>query len=224
MDFTKRIAAMAPEGLQRELRRVHYHLQILKGTFVTGEPEFKRLAEWVKPGDWVIDVGANVGHYTHRLSELVGRQGRVISFEPVPETFADLTSNSRLSKFDNITLVNAAASDKTTVVGMSMPTLPTGLKNYSEASIDSAPEVSAQSVLTLSIDSLKLEHRISLIKIDAEGHEPFVLRGLRKLLERDTPTLIVETVTEEVRTLLLGLGYAEERMPHSPNFVFSAPR
>ena len=48
----------------------------------------------VSPRDWIVDVGANVGHYTKRLSELVGPKGRVIAFEPILETFSILSESA----------------------------------------------------------------------------------------------------------------------------------
>jgi len=103
---------------------------------------------------------------------------------------------------------------------MSIPGFSTGLKNYYQASITSVAEETDISVLTFSIDSLRISHKISLIKIDAEGHEPAVLRGAQKLLERDMPILILETVTGEIRGQLLQLGYREEKYKNSPNIVF----
>src|SRR5690348_10429050 len=68
----KRVAARFPTSMQHELRRHYYAWQIRRGRFRTHEREFEMLAEFVGPGDWVADVGANVGHYTARLSGLVG--------------------------------------------------------------------------------------------------------------------------------------------------------
>lgn len=211
---------MTPPGFQEELKRFHFRRQIKKGAFITWEPEFKELNKFISEGDWVIDVGANVGHYTYKLSELVGAAGRVIAFEPIPTTFSHLSANMQQSKYQNITLMNAAASEETTSVSMSIPDFSSGLKNYYQASISSVSADSDISVLTFSIDSLKINHKVSLIKIDAEGHEPAVLRGAQKLLERDMPILIVETVTDEIRERLLQLGYKEEKYKNSPNIVF----
>jgi hypothetical protein len=58
-----------------------------------------------------------------------------------------------------------------------------------------------------------------LAKIDVEGHELPVLRGMRALLERDHPVLIVETSSQETIELLHGLGYATERLPGSSNLL-----
>lgn len=81
----KRAAARLPKWLNTELRRLHYARQIRSGRFSSDEPELALLPELVEPGDWVIDVGANVGRYTMRLSDLVGRQGRVIALESIPK-------------------------------------------------------------------------------------------------------------------------------------------
>jgi len=151
---------------------------------------------------------------------LVGEKGRVIAFEPIPVTFTHLSENTLYSKHRNITLINAAVSDDVTLVGMSIPNFTSGLKNYYQASISSKIKETDTPVLTLSIDNLQISHKISLIKIDTEGHEPIVFRGIHNLLERDRPVLIVETVTDEIREYLVRLGYTEEKYKSSPNIVF----
>ena len=141
------------------------------------KPEYKLLHNLIKPGDWVVDIGANVGHYTKRFSELVGAHGRVIAFEPVPTTFSLLSATLLLFAHPNVSLINSAVSDKLDVVGMSMPKFSTGLTNFYEAHLSSAAD-SALSVLTMSLDSLCMNQHIALVKLDAEGHEAFVLAGM----------------------------------------------
>ena len=92
MMLLRRIVARMPVSWQHVLRHVNHRRQIRRGTFETWEPEFHILHEFVSPGDWVIDVGANVGYYTKKFSDLVGPHGRVIAVEPVPETFSFLAS------------------------------------------------------------------------------------------------------------------------------------
>ena len=77
------------------------------------------------------------------------------------------------------------------MVGMSVPRFSSGLKNYYQASISSEDDETEISILTLPIDNLHLNHKIKLVKIDAEGHEPAVFKGMRKLVERDRPILII---------------------------------
>ncbi len=221
MSLLKKIAATLPSLWQNELKRIHFRRQMRRGTFVTSEPEYAILPNLIAAGDWVIDVGANVGHYTKRFSELVGATGRVIAFEPVPETFALLAANLQALSKANVTLINAAASDKTDLVGMSVPAFDTGLRNFYQAHLSSSPD-SGLRVLTLSLRNLDINNKIALIKIDAEGHEAGVLRGMHEIVLRDKPTLIVETGSREVEDSIESLGYTLQRLDRSPNVLFRA--
>lgn len=221
MQLLKKIAASLPQRWQMELKRIHFRRQIKKGTFITNEPEYKILYNFVKPGDWVIDIGANVGHYTKRLSDLVGVDGRVIAFEPVPITFSLLSANVQMFSYANVSLINAAVSDKLGIVGMSMPVFSTGLKNYYEAHV-SYDEHRELSVLSLSIDSLHINKPVSLVKIDAEGHESFVLAGMMELIEAFHPILVIEAQSNEVASKLYSMGYTSQKLKNSPNILFKS--
>ena len=223
MQLLKRLISYTPEKFQELLKLIHHRRLIKLGKFVTDEPEFAELGTMVKPGDWVIDIGANIGHYTVKLSDLVGESGRVISFEPVPTTFAHLSANIQYCRFKNISLINAAASDHAGLAGMSIPYFDTGLKNFYRANINDEDTQSDYSILTLAVDSLAITNNITLIKIDAEGHEPAVMRGLMNIVQRDKPILIIETVTSDVRDKLSELGYSETKHKDSPNIVFRVP-
>lgn len=247
----KSLAAQLPEHWQTELKRLQFSYQIKRQTFLTHEPEYKILHSLINPGDWVLDIGANIGHYTQRLSEIVGDKGRVIAFEPVPTTFALLASNVECFKHKNVTLINAAVSNEMALLGMAIPKFKTGLKNYYQAhltelndsstaiaeckdenlkllkvatsDITHAHKPAPLSVLTLSIDSLGLNNPVALIKIDTEGHEEIVLKGLEKLINRDRPILIVETSSEKIIHQLHLLGYIHQRLKGSPNILFTQP-
>jgi hypothetical protein len=88
-----------------------------------------------------------------------------------------------------------------------------------EAHLSSAAD-SALSVLTLPFDSLCMNQHIALVKIDAEGHESFVLAGMQRLLGKYHPILIVETGSQEVIDNLSSLGYVPEKLKNSPNVLF----
>ena len=219
MAWLKQVAARLPGPWQAELKRLRFRRQILRGTFATDEPEYTMLPQLVQPGDWVLDIGANVGHYTKRLSELAGPQGRVIAFEPTPTTFALLAANAQHFAHPNVTLVNAAVSDQTDLVGITVPHFDSGLPNFYEAHLTPS-NGTGLSVLTLAIDALRLRHRIALVKIDAEDHEATVLSGMQELIRRDHPVLIVETGDPQVVDRLRAAGYAAQKAPGSPNFLF----
>jgi FkbM family methyltransferase len=220
-DFLKFIAARLPSSTQQELKRRRYAREIRTGRFVSDEPEFAVLDTFVGPGDWALDIGANIGSYTARLSELVGPAGRVIAFEPMAETFELLAANSRCFRHRNVTLLNAAASDACAVLDMELPSFSSGLANFYQARLTES--ATGLSVLCLPVDSLPLPRRIALAKIDAEGHEGAVLRGMRRVLERDRPVLIVEASKGEAEAFLPTLGYRAERLPDSSNRVFRHP-
>ena len=223
MPYIKQLFSRLPQKWQSELKRVRYARQIRKGTFQTDEPEYLMLSQLVSPGDWVLDIGANVGHYTKRFSELAGARGRVIAFEPVPTTFSLLSANAQHFAHPTVSLINAAVSGHFAEVGMSIPRFSSGLHNFYEAHLSPGTENSLP-VLALSIDSLAIDHPISLVKIDAEDHEASVLAGMKTLIEKYHPALIVETGSQEVVAALSASGYAATKLPGSPNFLFRANR
>lgn len=214
----KRMAAKFPACWRQALKRIYFGWQIRSDRFHADEPEYPLLDQYVRSGDWVLDVGANVGHYTLRLSNLVGPQGRVIAFEPVPDTFELLAANIAKIGARNVTLINAAASESTSIAEMRMPKFKTGLDNYYMAQV--VVEGGEFSVLCICVDALDLPYRISLIKIDAEGHEMSVIRGMQALLKRYHPVLVVEDNVREVAPYLVAMGYREQRIDGSSNQIF----
>lgn len=219
MAILKSIAAKLPGKWQTELKRIHFKRQIKNGTFSSPEPEYKILSEFVENGDWVIDVGANVGHYTQRLSKLVGPEGRVIAFEPVPTTFSILAANIQEFSYSNVTLFNAAISSKLSSARMALPCLDSGLTNYYQANL-SSDSTGSLTVLTVPLDSIVQNQKIKLIKIDVEGHESFALAGMQQIIRDSHPIIILETGSDTIIEKLNAEGYSSERLPGSPNMLF----
>lgn len=215
----KSVAAKLPLRWQRELRRFHFSREIARGEFRSEEPEYLLLSRLLKRGEWALDIGANVGHYAARLSEVVGPEGRVIAFEPVPETFAILAWNLQLFGCTNVTLVNTAISDKCEIVAMTMPNLDSGLRNFYQARISDLKDGESISSMAISLEQLRCARRIALIKIDVEGHEAAVLRGLAQLLKRDRPIVILETSSNSIQDEMAASGYIVERLDGSPNVL-----
>lgn len=220
----KRLIARLPASVQWELRRWQLARQLASGRFRSEEPEWERLDGLVGAGDWAIDVGANVGHYSCRLSALVGTSGRVIAFEPVPSTCALLASLVARLPHQNVTVVNAAASDATRPVSLELPHFASGLVNYYQATVTAAPTagLARAESLALPVDALGLSGPVRLVKIDAEGHEASVLAGMAQLLARCRPVVVMEGAGA-APPVLAALGYTVERIPGSPNGVWRAP-
>ncbi len=221
MNPLKRLARWLPARQQRRVRRWQYARQIRRGTFVSDEPEFSRLHEWVRPRMMVLDIGANIGHYSLRMAELVGPQGRVLSFEPILDTFEILVSNLAAKATVQISPWNTGVSDVFKTVKMSVPRFDNGLPNYYEARIQSnTTENAGVPVICIAIDSLGLLP-VGFAKIDVEGHELSVINGMRNLIARDRPTLLIEGRNPEIAEILASAGYRHCDIDGSPNRLFT---
>jgi FkbM family methyltransferase len=215
----KRIVAKLPLSVQQELKRWFFYWKIVTGRFQADEPEWEILDKFVSKGDWVIDIGANIGTYTVELSKIVGPYGRVIAIEPVPESFYLLTTNTSHCKNKNITLLNAAISDCNYCAGFEIPKFNTGLVNYYQAHISHKLNIDLK-VMCLSIDSMNIPKKISLVKIDAEDHELNIIRGMQELIKKDKPTIIVEGKNFDISRILENIGYEKTNLHGSPNTLF----
>jgi FkbM family methyltransferase len=218
----KRIASYLPGPIQQRCRKLKYAIDLRRSTFRSPEPEYAMLPDLVKPGDWVIDIGANVGYYSTLLSRLVGPTGRVFAFEPMPQTAEILAFVLQQSGcFRNVTLMNMAVGDFSGIVKFDLPVSGPGLPNYFRAHMQDDGDYS---VYCTSIDQLSFPKRIAFIKIDAEGAETQVLRGMRKLIERDRPIILAEGDDQSLRQLTEELGYRKDAasLPGSANLLFTS--
>ncbi len=140
----------------------------------------------VKPGDMVVDVGANIGFHTFLLSELVEETGNVIAYEPGVKTIKELTANKELNKSLNVDVSQKLLSDKTgDVVDFHFSDEDSGT-SYAVDVRDKA-ELQWEKMQTYRLDDeLKVDHKIKLVKIDVEGYEGNILRGASNLLSNHT--------------------------------------
>lgn len=151
---------------------------------------FKKL---IKEGNTVIDVGANIGYFTLLAARLVGHKGKVFSFEPEPRNFAYLTKNLELNKYKNVVARQMAVSDKCGSVDFQICKVDSGHHSVISDTTKSLPKTDIIKVETVSLDSLfeKKAKDIDFIKIDAEGSEPKVLAGMKKILLKSKKIKII---------------------------------
>ena len=216
--FWQNALARLPRGVQFEVRRVNYSRQIRRGNFVRDDPEILEITRHVREGDWVVDVGANVGRYTCHMARRVGITGRVLAFEPITVSFTLLAANVRAAGLRNVTLFNIALSSAAGISGMTVPSYEhTRLDNYYRAHIAAGGEYP---VLCLPLDAILIPRAVRLVKIDAEGHDLQVLMGMESLLHRDRPVLIVEGWSRgAAASWLEERSYAIRAVAGSPNIV-----
>ncbi len=171
------------------------------------EPDLKALKLLVRECEHVVDIGANMGVYAKYLSEFVGEGGFVYSIEPIPSTFALLSSNIRKLGLKNVEAMNCAVSDVSRMVTMEIPRYKTGGENFYMAHIvdkkaggpavderDPPAAVAEYRVQTETVDRLFAgsSERIAFIKVDVEGAELDVLRGSTEVLDKFKPAWLIE--------------------------------
>ena len=179
------------------------------------EPEVvDAMCRFVKPGDKVIDAGANIGFFTLLLSQLVGSDGSVMAFEPHPETYGELICALHFNAVNNV-LPNEIALAQADGHAL-LWALPRDSSGYS--SLWPMFGATARSVQMRALDSiLAPDWRPRLIKLDCEGAEEAILRGAERTLRLGVDCVIVEfnftmmRQTEQseatIREYLDALGY-----------------
>src|SRR4029450_3403884 len=101
---------MLPERLLLELKKRRY-LRVLRRLSLHHAPEFATVRRLVRPGEVALDVGANFGPFPRPLSGSVPPGRPVLSFEPIPDTFAILAWCCSRLGLRNVRLYNCGLSD-----------------------------------------------------------------------------------------------------------------
>ena len=178
----------AAHGLYRVATRLHW-----------AEPELLGLGVLVRPGDEVIDVGAALGMYTVPLADLVGRTGRVSSFEPqrrgifTVRLLRVLTGphHGRVSRI----ALGPREGSSTIVVPFHNGFPIFGHGHVEEGSGGETGRQHRSHAPMSTIDAWCRQNRIvgvSFIKVDVEGFEPSVIEGAGATIDRDRPSLLLE--------------------------------
>lgn len=193
----KAILKCMPRKLLIYLKASHYVRHVRRFS-EADEPELKVVKYLVNLGDTVIDVGANVRWYTHYLSRLVSDKGRVISLEPMPETFWLLSMCVKWHRLSNVTLVNAGASEEDKVGVMEVPFYDFGGENFYMAHVvdENIGDVAKLrwAVRLTTLDSVLEEviDDVTFVKCDVEGHELAVVKGAMRLIGQEKAAWLVE--------------------------------
>ena len=164
-------------------------------------------------GNCVLDVGGHIGYTALHFSWLVGPSGRVYVFEPSPDNLTYLWRNVELSRRTNITVVESAASDRMgsctlyadRVTGQNSTIVPEFYRRHLASSSTTFP------VGAVTIDEFVEQNdvRPHFIKVDAEGAEAQILRGMRATLRDAKPRMMLEISLNlsEVWNLLAAAEY-----------------
>ncbi|MET7312950.1 FkbM family methyltransferase [Streptomyces sp. NPDC005571] len=163
------------------------------------------LTHWMqlrlRPGDAFIDVGANIGYFSVLASRQVGSRGRVVSIEASPRFHEVLTENLLANDCTNVRSVNTAASDTAELLTFY-------LEDASNLGATTVVRPARAAQLTFDMSAQPLPEILTeeelrgarLIKIDVEGAEAAVVRGLTPVLDRLRPDaeLVIEVGPERL--------------------------
>ncbi|MBK8891957.1 MAG: FkbM family methyltransferase [Dechloromonas sp.] len=137
----------------------------------------------LSPGDCAMDIGANMGYDSLLMSQTVGATGSVIAFEPDHNNLRRLLENTKNLQFQNVAIVSLALADIESVARIEIANIEnTGQSNLRHAESNSL----SQPVLVSRLENLmELETpiNISLVKIDVEGFEFKVIKGMGNYLD-----------------------------------------
>jgi len=170
-------------------------------------------SKYVKPGTIVFDVGANVGLYSLLASVFAGENGKVFSFEPLPENIYYLKKHIGLNNLKNVKVIEKAVSDKVSTVRFNFG------DNRSSGHISNDGEIE---VVTINLDEFIKEGNPlpDLIKMDIEGAEYEALLGAKELLKSKKPVIFLATHSAELRAKCLKLiaefGYNAKSIDNKP--------
>jgi FkbM family methyltransferase len=154
------------------------------------------LRRLLRPGQGFLDVGANIGFHTLLAARRVGPRGRVIAVEMMPRNCELLRASLRVNGFQNVTLHEVAAAEKTQTLRFTHG-LGTGngmlVNDYVQELVGGGGYNACTTVQAAAIDDLvPAGQPIHLVKMDIEGAEMRALQGMRRLLESQRPQLIFE--------------------------------
>jgi FkbM family methyltransferase len=194
------------------------------------EPELDLLRYALRPGDTAIDIGANFGLYAYHLSRTVGPTGKVYCFEPIPFTARTFRLIARALRFRaNVELINKGASEKTVRATFTVPVMTTGAisaglvhmgRNDERDGKEKKANFATKQVEceTVAIDEYLPDLRdVALVKCDIEGADLYAMRGMKRILEKHKPPVMIEIgpwylegfglKVEDVTTFFGELGY-----------------
>jgi FkbM family methyltransferase len=166
-----------------------YMWRLLRRYARRGESEFNLLPQLVDPAKIAIDIGANKGVYTHALAKLCPE---VHAFEPHPKMFPLLVR----ALPENARAYNVAVSDANGTAELVIPSYNKAGFTNQGASLDQNKKNAPFGFTTVPISARTLDSynltNVGFIKMDVEGFEAAVVRGMCDTVRREKPVLMIE--------------------------------
>ena len=137
----------------------------------------------LSPGMTIVDVGANIGYYVLIEARALGTSGKIYAIEPAPKNFEMLQANLEINSFGcEIESHNLAISDSVGKVQFEIA----GASNHHRLSVNGSGANTIE-VEATTLDVLLAGKKIDMVRMDAEGAEWVILRGMRGILAGNQP-------------------------------------
>ncbi len=169
----------------------------------------------IQKGDIIVDIGANIGYYALLESRLVGDEGRVYAIEPVPRNMELLKESIKLNKYSNIETFQLAIGKENKLDYIYIP----DKLNWSSMIKHDSSRVSVENKMLINVVSLdeflRGRPQPDLIRMDVEGYETEIVKGMSGLLNSAKPLKILMEVhfsvieNEQIRQLFITLKDAD---------------
>ena len=186
------------------IRHYGYHIEntIFWEGIINGHEKIS-MGIWTKlckRSETILDVGANTGIFS-LVAKTLNPSAKVFAFEPFHNAFLKLQTNQNLNGFDTVCLETALSDyDGTATI------YPESLDHVLSVTVNKNLSHPKKKVYEMQVQTTKLSSfieqfkltSIDLMKIDVETHEPEVLSGREKYLDRFRPTLLIEILNDEV--------------------------
>jgi FkbM family methyltransferase len=179
---------------------------IRRGKIESPEDEF--IKKIVKPSQVAVDVGAHWGGFSLLLGKLVGKGGKVFSFEPFPKSFKLLKRNLKINHLtDRVKVYPFAVGDKNEEVKLKVASTSSGHNSILRKNL---PAREVLRVKQVRLDDALKTSKVDFLKIDVEGYEYFVLKGAENLIKNNrlwlfleySPAFMGEELTEKLTEFL----------------------
>ena len=152
----------------------------------------------LRPGDGVIDAGANIGVFTVQAAARVGAGGRVYAFEPMTKTHDRLVRTVKANGFEDRCVVHNAGLGAMQGTGSFHLSEHVTNPGSSFVSMDAA---TGDRIAIVPIDSIAYDRPIRFLKMDVEGFEPHVIAGAEATIRRFRPVILTEFFPRALRTI-----------------------
>jgi len=148
----------------------------------------------LRPGDRFVDIGANIGMITLHARSLVGEAGRIDCFEPNPDCVAAIRANLALNAITNVVVHPCGLGEQAGPMTLHLTSEYTGTATL----LDIGDATVRAFTVDVEVGDDALVEPPRVIKIDVEGFELQVLRGLRRTLAASAPFVITEVVESQL--------------------------